>query len=62
MTRDGINVQVLELEKYGVQLEGCQLLRYNKKSGTLGKPFDEQKVGMHCNVCVCVMVWLWVCV
>lgn len=54
MTRNGINIQVLELEKYGVQLERCQLLRYNKKSGTLGKPFDEQEVGIPLNVCVMV--------
>ena len=46
-----MNVQVLELEKCGVQLEQCQLVRYNEKSGTLGKPFDESKVSVGCCVC-----------
>ena len=39
-----IFVQVLELQKNGVQLEWCQLVRY-ENSGTLRKPFDEPKVG-----------------
>ena len=52
-----INVQVLELEKCGVQLEQCQLVRYNEKSGTLGNPFDKPKVGIDLqSVCVCVCV------
>ena len=51
-----INVQSLELEKCGVQLEQCQLVRYNEKSGTLGKPFDEPKVSADCCVCVFVCV------
>ena len=38
------NVQVLELVQCGVQLEQCQLVRYNEKSGTLRKLFDEPKV------------------
>ena len=37
-----INVQVLELEKCGVQLEQCQLVMYNEKSGTLGEVFDDE--------------------
>ena len=39
-----MNVQVLELEKCAVQLEQCQLVKYNEKSGILGKLFDETKV------------------
>jgi len=35
-----------------VQLEQCQLVRYNEKSGTLGKPFDEPKVSAGCCVCL----------
>ena len=50
------NVQVLELEQCGVQLKQCQLVRYNEKSGTLGKPFDEPKVSADCCVCVFVCV------
>ena len=53
---------MLELEKCGVQLEQCQLVRYNEKSGTLGKPFDEPKVGTDCSVCACVCVCMCVCV
>ena len=51
-----INVQALELEQCGVQLEQCQLVRYNEKSGTLEKPFDEPKVSADNCVCVCVCV------
>ena len=54
-------IQVLELEKCGVQLEQCQLVRYNEKSGTLGKLFDEPKVRKRV-VCVCVCVCVYVCV
>ena len=39
-------VQVLELQKYGVKLEWCQLVRY-ENGGTLRKPFDEPEVGTH---------------
>ena len=45
------DVQVLELQECGVQLEQCQLVRYNQHTRTLGKPFDEPKVGTDCNVC-----------
>jgi len=45
------DIQVLELQECGVQLEQCQLVRYNQHTGTLGKPFDEPKVGEDCNVC-----------
>ena len=48
-----MNVQVLELEKCGVQLEQCQLVGYNEKSGTMRKLFDEPKVRERV-VCVCV--------
>jgi len=41
----GLGVQVLELRECGVQLEQCQLVRYSQHTGTLGKPFDERKVG-----------------
>ena len=41
-----MNLQVLELQSWGVQLEQCQLVRYYKKSGTLGKPFDVDIVGV----------------
>ena len=51
---------MLELEKGGVQLEQCQLVRYNEKSGTLGKPFDKPKVGTDCSVSV--FVYVCVCV
>ena len=51
-----MNVQALELEKCGVQPEQCQLVRYNAKSGTLGKPCDEPKVSVGGCVCVCVCV------
>ena len=58
-----MNVQVLELEKCGVQLEQCQLVRYNGKSGTMGKPFDEPKVrGKVVCVSLCVCVCIYVCV
>ena len=40
-------IQVLELQECGVQLEQCQLVRYNEHTGTLGKPFDGPKVGTH---------------
>lgn len=49
-----INVQVLELQSWGVHLEQCQLVRYDKKSGTLGKPFDVEMVGVDL-VCVCLV-------
>ena len=39
-----------------MQLEQCQLVRYNEKSGTLGEPFDEPKVSGGCCVCVCVNI------
>ena len=51
-----INVQVLKLEKCAVQLEQCQLVRYNEKSGILEKLFDEPKVRERV---VCVCVWTW---
>jgi len=44
----GFGVQVLELQECGVQLEQCQLVRYNQHTGRLGKPFDEPKVGAGC--------------
>ena len=44
----GFGVQVLELQECGVQLEQCQLVRYNQHTGTPGKPFDEPKVGADC--------------
>ena len=44
-----------------MQLEQCQLVRYNEKSGTLGEPFDEPKVSTD-SVCVCVYVCVCVCV
>ena len=47
----GFGVQVLELQECGVQLEQCQLVRYSQHTGTLGKPFDDPKVGADCNVC-----------
>ena len=50
-------IQVLELRKYGVQLEWCQLVRY-EDGGTLRKPFDEPKVGTHCVLCVCGCVYV----
>ena len=59
------NVQVLELEQCVVQLEQCQLVRYNNKTGTLGKPFDEPRVSAGCSVCVvfvCVHACMCVCV
>ena len=61
-----MNVQVLELEKCAVQLEQCQLVRYNEKSGTMGKFFDEPKVRgrvvcVYVSVCVCVSVCVHVC-
>ena len=40
-----LGVQVLELQECGVQLEQCQLVRYNELTGTLGNTFDEPKVG-----------------
>ena len=50
-----MNVQVLELQKCGVQLVQCQLVRYKEKSGILGKLFDEPKVrGRVVCACVCV--------
>ena len=39
-----MSIQVLELKKCGVQLEQCQLVRYNEKNGTMRKLFDEPKV------------------
>lgn len=48
-----MSIQVLELEKCAVQLEQCQLVRYNEKSGTMRKLFDEPKVRERV-VCVCV--------
>ena len=45
----GFDVQVLELQECGVQLEQCQLVRYNQQTGTTGKPFDEPKVGASCS-------------
>ena len=33
-----------------MQLEQCQLVRYSQHTGTLGKPFDEPKVGAECGV------------
>ena len=36
---------MLELQECGVQLEQCQLVRYNELTGTLGNSFDEPKVG-----------------
>lgn len=48
-----INLQVLELQSWDVHLEQCQLVRYDKKSGTLGKPFDVEMVGADLvGVCV----------
>jgi len=44
----GFDVQVLELQECGVQLEQCQLVRYNQRTGAPGKPFDEPKVGADC--------------
>ena len=49
-----INVQVLELQSWGVHLEQCQLVRYDKKSGTPGKPFDVEMVGADL-VCMCLV-------
>ena len=64
-----VNVQVLELEKCGVQLEQCQLVRYNEKSGTMGRLFDEPKVrgrvmcvSVCMHACVCLYVYVFVCV
>ena len=49
-----MNLQVLELQSWGVQLEQCQFVRYYKKNGTLGKPFDVDIVGADL-VCVCLV-------
>ena len=49
----GFGVQVLELQECGMQLEQCQLVRYDQHTGTSGKPFDEPKVSIG-YVCVCV--------
>ena len=45
-------VQVLGLQECGVQLEQCQLVRYNELTGTPGNTFDEPKVGTDRSVCV----------
>ena len=47
-----------------MQLEQCQLVKYNGKSGILGKLFDETKVRGKVCVCVhlCVCMFLCICV
>ena len=49
-----------------MQLEQCQLVRYNVKSGTMGKLFDEPKVRgkacVHLRMCMCLCICVCVCV
>ena len=50
-----MNLQILDLQSWGVQLEQCQLVKYDTKSGRLGMPLDVHMVGTDC-VCVCMCV------